>query len=123
METVLALFASFVMDTETVMQIVRWDMAVLRESPWYREIWQEAHERGLEQGLAQGERLALLRILQRRFDLTLADLDDRLATLPLTALETLMDTALDVTEWTVFAQRLAEVEAACQRDGRSRAQM
>lgn len=35
LETVLAFFATFVLDSALVQQIMRWDMAVLRESPWY----------------------------------------------------------------------------------------
>ena len=38
LETVLAFFATFVLESELVQQIMRWDMAVLRESPWYQEI-------------------------------------------------------------------------------------
>jgi predicted transposase YdaD len=34
LETILALFASFVLSTEMIQQIVRWNMTVLRESPW-----------------------------------------------------------------------------------------
>ncbi len=33
---------------------MRWDMAVLRESPWYLEILQKGVEQGLQQGLQQG---------------------------------------------------------------------
>jgi predicted transposase YdaD len=38
LETALAFFATFVLDSALVQQIMRWDMAVLRESPWYQEI-------------------------------------------------------------------------------------
>jgi predicted transposase YdaD len=41
LESLLGFFASFVLDTELVSQIMRWDMTVLRESPWYQEILQE----------------------------------------------------------------------------------
>ena len=46
LETVLAFFATFVLDSALVQEIMRWDMAVLRESPWYKEI----EQRGVEQG-------------------------------------------------------------------------
>ncbi|MEH1945752.1 MAG: Rpn family recombination-promoting nuclease/putative transposase, partial [Nostoc sp.] len=46
LESLLAFFASFVLDTPLVQQIMRWDMAVLRESPWYQEI----EQRGIQQG-------------------------------------------------------------------------
>ena len=54
MEAVLALFASFVMDAEQVQQIVRWEMNVLRESPWYQEIIQEGRQEGFQEGMQQG---------------------------------------------------------------------
>ncbi|AFZ24117.1 hypothetical protein Cylst_1863 [Cylindrospermum stagnale PCC 7417] len=40
LETVLAFFATFVLDSALVQEIMRWDMTVLRESPWYEEILQ-----------------------------------------------------------------------------------
>jgi len=63
LEPLLAFFASFVLETPLVQQIMRWDMTVLRESPWYQEIWQEAEQsgeqRGLRKGLLSGIELAL----------------------------------------------------------------
>ncbi|QSV54962.1 MAG: Rpn family recombination-promoting nuclease/putative transposase [Dolichospermum sp. UKL201] len=52
LETVLAFFATFVLDSSLVQEIMRWDMTVLRESPWYQEILQQ----GMQQGEQQGER-------------------------------------------------------------------
>ncbi|BAY60319.1 hypothetical protein NIES22_03780 [Calothrix brevissima NIES-22] len=53
LETVLAFFATFVLDSALVKQIMRWDMTVLRESPWYQEILREGEQRGRrEQTLA-----------------------------------------------------------------------
>ncbi len=54
MQVALALFASFVMSAEQILEIVRWEMAVLRESPWYQEIVQEGRLKGLEEGLLKG---------------------------------------------------------------------
>ncbi|MBW4571331.1 MAG: Rpn family recombination-promoting nuclease/putative transposase [Tolypothrix carrinoi HA7290-LM1] len=50
LETVLAFFATFVLDSALVQQIMRWDMAVLRESPWYQQILREGEARGQQQG-------------------------------------------------------------------------
>ncbi len=72
MEVVLALFASFVMDAEQVRRIVRWDMAVLRESPWYQEILQEGERKGWQEGQQEEARQGILRLLQVRFDLSSA---------------------------------------------------
>ncbi|MBK9054762.1 MAG: Rpn family recombination-promoting nuclease/putative transposase [Chloroflexi bacterium] len=47
LEPLLAFFATFVLQLDIVQRIMRWDMAVLRESPWYNEILKEGT--GLEQ--------------------------------------------------------------------------
>ena len=54
LEPLLAFFATFVVDPNTVRKIMRWDMAVLRESPWYNEFVKEGYQQGLEIGLEQG---------------------------------------------------------------------
>ncbi len=41
LETVLAFFATFVIHSALVQQIMRWDMTVLRESPWYQEFYKK----------------------------------------------------------------------------------
>ncbi|MBH8556272.1 Rpn family recombination-promoting nuclease/putative transposase [Nostocaceae cyanobacterium CENA357] len=46
LETVLAFFATFVLDSALVQEIMRWDMAILRESPWYQEIEQRGRHIG-----------------------------------------------------------------------------
>ncbi|KAB8334290.1 transposase [Scytonema tolypothrichoides VB-61278] len=51
LETVLAFFASFVLDSALVQQIMRWDMAVLSESPWYQQILREGERRGIMSGI------------------------------------------------------------------------
>jgi predicted transposase YdaD len=73
-EVALALFASFVMEAEQIRQIVRWDMAVLRESPWYNQILEEGLQQGLQQGQMEGtvrtQRENILQILRARFGLS-----------------------------------------------------
>jgi predicted transposase YdaD len=54
LEPLLAFFATFVLEIPLVQQIMRWDMAVLRESPWYQEILREGLQQGLQQGIQQG---------------------------------------------------------------------
>jgi predicted transposase YdaD len=54
LETVLAFFATFVLDSSLVQEIMRWDMTVLRESPWYEEILQQGMQQGIQQGIQQG---------------------------------------------------------------------
>ncbi|YAF95150.1 MAG: Rpn family recombination-promoting nuclease/putative transposase [Nodularia sp. CChRGM 3473] len=60
LETVLAFFATFVLESTLVQEIMRWDMAVLRESPWYQEIEQRGVERGLRMGEERGRREEIL---------------------------------------------------------------
>ncbi|MFN6499522.1 MAG: Rpn family recombination-promoting nuclease/putative transposase [Nostoc sp. DedQUE01] len=55
LETVLAFFATFVLESALVQEIMRWDMTVLRESPWYQEILREGEARGEALGEARGE--------------------------------------------------------------------
>lgn len=130
MENLLAFFASFVMSTELVQRIMRWDMAVLRESPWYTEIRQEGWqlglekglekgleqglekglEKGLEQGLKLGERRnmreTILRVLQHRFGPAPSDFEQQLQEMDLPELRGLLDAALDVASLDEFGARL-----------------
>ena len=59
LEPLLAFFATFVLDSRLVQQIMRWDMAVLEQSPWYQEI--------VERGRQEESRAILLRQLTLRF--------------------------------------------------------
>ncbi len=54
LENLLAFFATFVLKTEVVQQIMRWDMAVLQQSPWYQQILQEGVEIGEQRGEQRG---------------------------------------------------------------------
>ena len=49
-----AFFATFVLKTEIIQQIMRWDMAVLQQSPWYQQILQEGIEIGEQRGILSG---------------------------------------------------------------------
>ncbi len=68
LENLLAFFATFVLKTEIVQKIMRWDMAVLQESPWYQQILQEGvkigeqrgEQRGIEIGEQRGEQRGIL---------------------------------------------------------------
>lgn len=72
LENLLAFFATFVLEAEVVQQILRWDMAVLRESPWYQQILQEGkregiqegERRGIQQGIQQGIQAVAQNMLQ-----------------------------------------------------------
>ncbi|MBW4552751.1 MAG: DUF4351 domain-containing protein [Aphanocapsa sp. GSE-SYN-MK-11-07L] len=105
MEPLLAFFASFVMETELVAQIVRWDMTVLRESPWYQEILQQ----GEQKGRTEGERSLVLRLLARRLGPLPSDVEAQVEALALPQLEALGEALLD------FAQ-LSDLTAWLQGD-------
>jgi len=66
---------------------MRWDMAVLRESPWYQQILQE--------GIQQGESELVLRQLTRRFGTLDQALEQRIQGLSLEQLESLAEQLLE----------------------------
>ena len=65
LETVMAFFASFVLDSALIQQIMRWDMAIISESPWYQQILREGEQRGIQQGIQEGEQRGLQQGEQR----------------------------------------------------------
>jgi predicted transposase YdaD len=121
LESLLAFFASFVLDTELVAQIMRWDMAVLRESPWYQEIDQQGEQRGLlrgreegrqegrQEGAAQEASSLVFRQLSRLFTLS-PSLRQQVQTLSLSQLESLSEALLDF-------QTVADLEAWLANEG------
>ncbi len=121
LEPLLAFFASFVLESKLVQQIMRWDMTVLRESPWYQELLEEGLEKGhqqglqeglqegLQQGLQQGALRQLLRVLEHRFHLeptVPSSVQARLETLTVEQLEEMLDVALAAKTLDEFVERL-----------------
>ncbi len=92
-EPLLAFFATFVLDSALVQQIMRWDMIILEESPWYNEILQRGEARGRQEEAAA----LILRQLPRRVAALPPDLQAQVRSLPLTSLETLSEALLDFT--------------------------
>jgi predicted transposase YdaD len=97
LESLLGFFASFVLDTELVGQIMRWDMTVLRESPWYQEIRQEGRQEGEQTGVLREQSL-ILRLLTRRIGEVSAERQSQIQALSLTQLEALGEALLDFSE-------------------------
>lgn len=85
LESLLGFFASFVLDSDLVSQILRWDMTVLRESPWYQEIRQE-----------EAQSLILRQLMRRIGELNPAMLQ-QIKYLSLAQLESLGEALLDFT--------------------------
>ncbi|MDZ7963688.1 MAG: Rpn family recombination-promoting nuclease/putative transposase [Nostoc sp. DedSLP03] len=98
LESLLAFFASFVLDTPLVQEIMRWDMAVLRESPWYHEIEQR--------GIQQGARRQLIRVLEQRFGEIPHEVEVRFEGESVEKLENLMDSAIAVNSLEEFVSIL-----------------
>ncbi len=69
LETVMAFFASFVLDSALIRQIMRWDMAILSESPWYQQILKEGEQRGIQQGMQQGLQRGILLSIEMSLEL------------------------------------------------------
>jgi len=67
LETVLAFFATFVLESTLVQEIMRWDMAVIRESPWYQEIEQRGISIGEERGRRENILSNIAMILEVKF--------------------------------------------------------
>lgn len=103
LEPLLSFFASFVLGIPLIRQIMRWDMAVLRESPWYQEILQEGLSKGLQQGLQQGlkegrqeEAVSLvLRLVNRQIGSISPRFQEQIKGLAVTQLEALGEALLD----------------------------
>ena len=74
---------------------MRWDMAVLRESPWYQQILQEGEQIGERRGERQGEAKLVLRLLNRRFGALNPTLEQQIQELSVEQLETLAEELLD----------------------------
>ncbi len=102
LESLLAFFASFVLESDVVRQIMRWDMAVLRESPWYQEILregeQQGEQKGRQEGRQEGERSLVLKLLHRRFGSLSPTLIAQVETLSVEQLEALGEALLEFTQ-------------------------
>ncbi|NJM76265.1 MAG: Rpn family recombination-promoting nuclease/putative transposase [Acaryochloridaceae cyanobacterium RU_4_10] len=94
LESLLGFFASFVLETELVQQIMRWDVTVLRESPWYLEIQQEGEQRGRTEGRTEEARSLILRQLSRRIGGLPQNLRSQIQSLSLEQLESLGEALL-----------------------------
>jgi predicted transposase YdaD len=133
LETILAAFASYVLDISLIKQLLRWEMTIFKESPIIQELltqehqlgfqegrmdgWQQGEQTGLMKGLQQGEQTGLKKatlkdlrqILTIRFEPPPPDLERRLEPLDLPALQQLITAALTLNTWLEFEQKLTEL--------------
>jgi predicted transposase YdaD len=98
LEPLLAYFASFVLNTRLVRQIMRWDMFVLEESPFYQEIIEHAVSKALRQ--------QILRALEQRFGPLPEDVSAQLARLDQEQLDPLVPAAWTDDSLATFLARL-----------------
>jgi predicted transposase YdaD len=96
----LSFFASFVLEIPVVQKIMRWDMTVLRESPWYQEILKEGLQQGRQEGRQQGEALLIMRQIRRRFGTVEPSLEEQIRQLSVPQLEALGESLLDFSNLT-----------------------
>ena len=100
LESLLAFFASFVLKRELIQQIMRWDMIVLEESPWYQEIIRRGEHR---------ERVrTLLQILEQRFGVVPPLVVAQLASLDISTLDDLARMAITTASLEEFMQAVAQ---------------
>lgn len=103
LETLLAFLSTFILESEIVQRIMRWDMAIIRESPWAKEFYQE----GLEKGRRTAEVEMLLQILERRLGSVPLHIVESLSALTSKQIHQLLDLVLVTDSWTEIEQFLA----------------
>jgi predicted transposase YdaD len=94
-EPLLGFFANFVLDSALVQQILRWDMVILEESPWYNEILRRGEAKGEARGRQEEAMAFILRLLSRQIGPIAPDLQAQIQALPLDRLESLGEALLD----------------------------
>ncbi|WP_413171174.1 Rpn family recombination-promoting nuclease/putative transposase [Anabaena azotica] len=95
LEPLLSFFASFVLEIPIVQQIMRWDMTVLRESPWYQQILKEGLQQGEQRGKQEGEANLIIRQLSKRFGNLDLEVASQIRQLSSPQLETLGESIFD----------------------------
>jgi predicted transposase YdaD len=98
LESLMAFLASFVLESQVVQQIMRWDMAVLEQSPWYQQI--------LRQGMQLQAQQQITRVLQIRFGEVSTPIETRLSGLSIEQLNTLLELAVTATSPEQFMSAL-----------------
>jgi len=115
LETILAMFAGYVLEPAVIKQILRWEMAVVQESPiiqelraeWLAEGYEKGHEAGIETGERKATLEALRQILTIRFKVNLSRFDEPFERLEVGVLKKLNEAALTVESLDEFEKVLA----------------
>jgi predicted transposase YdaD len=109
LETILSLFAGYVLDTELIKQILRWEMDIIKDSPIIQELLTQERQLGFEEGERKATLKGLHQILTIRFDVALREFDERFEQLDLKPLEQLNEVALMVQTLAEFENALGEM--------------
>jgi predicted transposase YdaD len=115
LDQLLAFFAKFVFGTEAILDILRWDMTVLRESPWYQEIQLEGRQKGEQMGVLKGEQSLVFRQLARRVGDITPEVRSQIQALSLTQIEALGEALLDFSSPSDLVDWLQASESAGRR--------
>ncbi len=110
LETILAIFAGYVLDVELIKQILRWEMHIIQESPIIQELQQEWLKKGREEG-REAMVDTLYQILIIRFEIVLGSFDKHFERLELKALKELSDVALTAQTLPDFENALTKIVA------------
>ncbi|MCH8507055.1 MAG: DUF4351 domain-containing protein [Ectothiorhodospiraceae bacterium] len=105
LESLLSFFSTFVLELPVVQQILRWDMAVLRESPLAQELFRE----GQLEGQREGQLELVLRQLTRRVGTLDESLVQRVRGISSEELEQLAEALLDFSELSDLQAWLADL--------------
>jgi len=104
LEALLAILASYVLDTQSINKILRWEMQLVQQSPILREL--------LVERFHEGRRLELLKTLYKlltfRFGIITKPFEERIKPLDLPSLEWLEDKAFTVQTLADFEKALAQ---------------
>ncbi|WNC86242.1 Rpn family recombination-promoting nuclease/putative transposase [Thermosynechococcus sp. QKsg1] len=95
--TTIVLYKFTELSREEVLRMLGFTTDELKRTRFYQEVYAEAREDGLQQGLQQGETLVVLRQLRRRFGELPAGLEERIRQLPVHQIEALAEALLDFT--------------------------
>jgi hypothetical protein len=112
METILSVFASYVLDTSLIRRILRWEMQVIQESPILQEVFAERFEQGEQKGEQKATLGALYQILTIRFSVNEAYLTEHnFELLDSETLKGLNEVALTVQTLTEFEDKLTDISS------------
>jgi predicted transposase YdaD len=108
LETILSVFASYVLDTELIRRVLRWELRILKESPILEEAFIEHFEQGQQTGVQKGRQEATLAALYQTLTIRFRVSEAYLAKYNFELLDT--ETLRELNEGALTIQTLADFE-------------